>query len=696
MAKNIDFPPQRKQGDSGAEKPTGVPVVITHRMHEELKNLGLSIEERRRLTPQAAWDILKSGRRPETGPEAASPSEAPVAPEPESLAPEEPDEHLAEAPQEGIVRLRKEIADLESRAAHPGQGGWKENLEPDILKREEELRALETLLRPPEKLYPEAPLIADPARALDSERVREASAPETNYRDNEGTPLEWRERLRELITGAKERMGTNERAEGMRAYLSERSGNLDKEAETYGPKAEKLIRSIGARYSKLHWKYKIAIGAALGVSAAIFSGISTPLALLFGAGIATQRGAAMASVFLKFEKHLQDTGEGKSQNFFARQEWYKKIAEKPEQQRKLAAAIMSAAYTVGASLAIGEAIHLASESAWGDAVHEWLKQHWPLDSGAPAAAPPHSPAAPEAAKPSFIAAHSVPEAPAHAPPETVHGAAGASPAPEMPTVSVAASEGHGYEYMMKRLWEQLQAEHLDPSRYPQDSDIHRLLTADAHSIDTVVHQIAADPKHGFFHADGTSVLIDPHAHMTIGSGGEINLSDAGHDLTWAPTHLPTTPAYHPEAPAGAEPPAVIPEVPVLSAEPALPMETLSVQNIPFAEHAHLAITPSVTNHFGLEVPLTEPHIYTGPDAKHLFVFGGTPATQADSIQHYLSEHPKDIVYGTDATDSYRVPYYLGPDGKVTAGLPVRTRGLLGFFSSWMKAPRPEDFKKIIQ
>ncbi len=607
--------------------------MITHKMHEELKNLGLSIEERRKLTPQAAWDILKAGRM-EAQPQSASPSQAPVMPEQEFSVPEESAE-LAEKP------------------------------------------------------HPEAPLVADPALALDAQRVNATETPLETGAQSEETPLEWREKLRGLITGAQERRGMSERAEGMRAYLSERSGNLDKAAEAYGPKTENLIRSIGTRYSKLHWKYKIAIGAGLGISAAVFSGVSTPLALLFGAGIAAQRGAGMASIFLKFEKHLQDTGEGKSQNFFARQEWYKKIAERPERERKLAAAIMSAAYTVGASLAIGEAIHLASESAWGEAVHEWLKQHWPFDSGAPVSVS-SSHTVPGATESPLTSVHPVSGASLHAPSAVMHEAP--SSAPQMPTVSVAASEGHGYEYMMKRLWEQLQAEHLDPSRYPPNSDIHRLLTANAHSIDTVVHQIAADPKHDFFHADGTSVLINPHAHMTIDSSGEINLSDSGHGILHAPAHLPTTPVYHPETPVSAEPPVAIPEAPVIPAEPALPVGTLSVQNI--AEHAHAAIAPAVVNRFGLEVPLTEPHIYTGPDAKHLFVFGGTPTMQADSIQQYLSAHPKDIIYGTDAADRYRIPYFLGPDGKVTAGLPARVSNFFGFFS-WMKAPRPEDFKKII-
>ncbi|MDE2021373.1 MAG: hypothetical protein KGI71_00370 [Patescibacteria group bacterium] len=388
----------------------------------------------------------------------------------------------------------------------------------------------------------------------------------------EGTPKEWREKLRGLIKGANERFGFSERAESLQGYLAERSKGFDTKAKEYGPKAEKLIRSLGEKYNKLGWKSKLAVGASLGIGAAAFSGVSTSLALLFGAGLAAQRVAGMTGMFLKFEKHLQDTGEGKSQGFFAQQEWYKKIAERPEQQRKLAAAIMSLTYTGAMSVSIGEAVHLASGTAWGEATHEWLKQHWPFGTAEPAPATAHN-----GREVSGIIRH----------PEAVP----APSAPPMPEISVPASTGHGAEYMLKRVWEDLQEKHLDPSNYAQNSDIHRLLTADAHSIDTLVHQIAADPQHGFFHADGTSVRISPDAHMTIDEHGEILLSDPGHKLTWAPSHLPTAPAHSPEAPA-AHPEAVlknidspaVPEVPV-SAGASLPAETVVAPHAPAAEHA---------------------------------------------------------------------------------------------------------------
>ena len=123
------------------------------------------------------------------------------------------------------------------------------------------------------------------------------------------------------------------------------------------------------------------------------------------------------------------------------------------------------------------------------------------------------------------------------------------PAPAMPEVSIAASPGHGYEYMMKRLWEGL-PEDLDANKFPEGSDIRRLLEADASSIDRVVHQIAADPSHGFYNADGTNVRIELGSRMTINADGNIQLGDA----VKAPEGAPTTPAYPPEGVGCSTPP----------------------------------------------------------------------------------------------------------------------------------------------
>lgn len=330
---------------------------------------------------------------------------------------------------------------------------------------------------------------------------------------------------------AKARVEATVRKENEEAavYFANRSKELDKKSEGFGAWVGKSFHLLGERYNKLGWKTKLAVGFGLGAGAASFAGVSALVAGTFAVGLGAQRLAGMASMYIKFEKHLQDTSEGTSKGFLGRREWYQKLFKgTSERQRKVTALVMAATYTGGMSYAIREAVHVASESSYGEAVHEWLKQHYPFG--------PAETIAPAAG----VSAYHV-EAPSHPVVGAAAGevAAGAT-APEMP--DIPASDGHGYEYMMKRMWEQLQGKGLDADQYPEGSDIRQLLEADAGSIDKVVHQLAADPDHGFFNADGTSVQIDPGAHMTIDADGDINLGDAVH----ASPDSATTPEYHPE------------------------------------------------------------------------------------------------------------------------------------------------------
>ncbi len=699
-----------------------------------------------------------------------------------------------------INRLKREIRALESRVAHPDPTVFREDLEPGILSREAKIRELELGIEKAEKakeapvktkekpflLTPEMevrspestpePLLLTPEMevkpetqsttpnpddASDPERaraIRERGLARAAAATSEGTRLEWKERLRGLILGAKERLGMSERGESLQTYQMERSKELDAEAGKYGPKAEKLIRSIGEKYNKIGWKSKLAVGVGLGVGAAAFSGVSAPLALLFGAGLGAQRAAGMAGMFLKFEKHLQDTAEGKSKNFFARQEWYKKLAEKPEQQRKLYAAIMSAGYTAGVSAAIGGAVHLASESSWGEAVKEWLKValgHEPVPAyvtGTPAATielPPYptgeagsydlpkaltqphheaimrgwnelhpdEPFPGDAAAAAAIDLHALQQ-------ETAQSAAAAAEGEavvEIPNISVEATQGRGYEYMAKRLWEQLDQlkdKGLDPTKYAEGSDIRKLLEASPESIDKVVHQIAADPSHGFFNPDGTSVRIDVGSRMMIGPDGNLHLGEAVH----APMGAPVTPAYHPES-ASLPPLDAARETSTLPTprdvtEGAIPSAPEPSPEVPppgqnFVRDRYGGIvrteggspvlsgtpTPEIIqpgmNQFGLMVSAEEPHIYADEGAKNLFAFGGSPAEREDMIKEYLTKNPESVVFSADDSGNHRVPWYLD-EGKVTPGVPVRTSGFFGFFSTWMKPPGPEEFQKIIK
>ncbi|NNM84052.1 hypothetical protein HKL94_02440 [Candidatus Parcubacteria bacterium] len=488
--------------------------------------------------------------------------------------------------------------------------------------------------------------------------------------DAEGTPLEWRAKLRGLIEGAK---GTFNRYTSSKEELIRRSNELDIQAERIG-KIEEVFRSLGERYNKYGWKTKLAVGVSLGVGAAAFSTVSLPAAIACMSGIAAQRIAGMATMYLKFEKGASHNGKNEERFL----QWGSK-------EKAMMKAIL---YTVLMGVAVKEGVELASQSSWGDAVHEWLRSHYPFG---------HTEAPP--AQHQVRAAVVRPEM--HKPAVTIE-----TSTPEMP--SIAATPGHGYEYMTKRLWEQLQKEHLDPSRYPRGSDIRRLLEANAGSIDKVVHQIAADPQHGFFHPDGTSVLIEPSAHMTINAAGQIHMSDSINAVR-APEGMPVTPAYHPtEAPVHTEEPPVheptttLPSqahtTPILLGAPThshLAEIPLTPHNSPIAGGVPTVGHEIITNRFDLQIPVSEAHIYTDPSAAHLFVYGGSPETQADAIQKYLTLHPHSVVYGADNTHTYRIPFYL-LGGKVTAGPPVQTRGFLGFFQSWVKAPGPNNLKKLIQ
>ncbi len=100
------------------------------------------------------------------------------------------------------------------------------------------------------------------------------------------------------------------------------------------------------------------------------------------------------------------------------------------------------------------------------------------------------------------------------------------------------------------------------------------------------------------------------------------------------------------------------------------------------------------NAFGIEVSATTPNIYSGEGNK-LLVFGSTPENQAKAIGDFFAsqENAKSVIYGTDSESKYRIPYFLGPDGKPTAGLPEQTGWLI---KSWAKPPSLDELQKLIK
>ena len=533
-------------------------------------------------------------------------------------------------------------------------------------------------------------------------------APE-HIKGAEGTPKEWREKLREAVGKVVE--VTKEKFEWWKSsdeHFIRRNKELDAQAEKIGG-VESLFRTMGEKYNKLGWKTKLAVGAGLGLGAALTAGtgaIAIPLALIAG-----QRIAGLSTMYLKFEKNSHQEKWGKEK-----------------------AMLKAGIYTVLMGVAIKEAIEIASGTELAHAaqakVEGWLGSmmghtaappaELPKEVNMPQRAPDIPPASVESGA-ATVAAN--------------EGISVAASVPEMP--SVEASAGHGYEWMMKRVWEQLQDKHLDPNNYAEGSDIRQLLEADPQSIDKIVHQIASNPDHNFFKPDGTSVRIDISSHLSINAEGQLEINGA----TTAPAEAPVTPAYHPETPSPAvstetppgppvgiagtgdnpfEPPkpsveSPVPETSKPSAEVPNPpaqeitsqssVEKVDVTNNPeLVSQPHTETVPVpvpaeqaavLINESGLKIPTAEPHLYEGPDGKSIFAFGGTSDGRADVIKEYLLKNPKEVVFIPSDQGNFRLKVELVED-KPTVTDYVKTPGFLGFGIDFEKAPSPNDLTKLIK
>ncbi len=543
------------------------------------------------------------------------------------------------------AREEKEAAREVAEAAFSG------GLDIDLTEPSEPAVLAEEIVTPVEAA---ALITPNPEEAIDLGHAREMA--ETKQ---EGTPKEWRDKLRGLIEGAKGRFGRSERGDSLEAALEARSKALDAEAKGLGPKVEGFIRSIGEDYNKLSFKKKVALGALLGVGAAVSSGVSAPLAAAFAVNLGLQRAAGMASMFMKFEKHLQDTVEGVSKGLLGRQEWYQNIFRgSSEKQRKVTAAVMALGYSAGMSVAIGEAVKLGSESAAGEAVHEWLKSHYPF--GTTGAAVTGTAAVDAAPSPDEIGTTHTPEvspvaeasvAPEHA----VAASASVTPPVEMPTVSAPTA--------------------------------HMTIGAS-----------------GQISPDGATPITDEAFGLYHDASQEINpLTGLVNEQTPAPveTHVPT-PVVHDtaESVTTADGTAVQAEsVPMPDEAPPPPTEVPLPEKIPLVDitsnpelisQAPTAVVNEVVNQAGLRVSIDVPHVYSGLGGVDTFVYGGSSSERAKVILEYLTQNPDKVIFSADDSGTYRIPWHL-VEGEVAPEMPMRTGGFLGFSSSWMEAPKPDEF-----
>jgi len=511
----------------------------------------------------------------------------------------------------------------------------------------------------------------------------------------EDTRAGWYAQLREavgkVVAGTKEKVSSaaevvSEKFAKSKEYLNSRAKEIDAQAETSG--AEKVVRRMGEIYNKLNWREKLGIGLVLGASAVVTGGVSV-YPYMFTGLIGAQRAFGMASMYLSQEKALLSAKVTTSNQFISAKE------------RASVDAVMSGAL-MGA--AIGKGIQLANEYGLVERTREWLGNMLghelvpPSESTKLATAQKNIPGAPQPAAAAAAGA---------AAPEVV-----APPAPEVPNISVEATKGHGYEYMMKRLWEQLhdpEKHFTPPQNLDPNSDLARLLDVkpgDEAGINTLVHDLATDNE--FYKENGTNVRIDMGSKMTVDAKGNLWLGD---DII-APANAPVTPAYHPEAPAtapGITPPPHVETVDLTAAqdEAAKHISPPPLQEAPAPEvnapvdssgnpvHAGVSESLPGANSFGIVVPETIPHIYADPTADRLFAYGGSPAERTTVISEYLMRNPDKIVFAADETGKYRIPWHL-VEGKIVAGPPMRTNGILGFFSTHLTPPGPEEFRKVIK
>lgn len=389
--------------------------------------------------------------------------------------------------------------------------------------------------------------IADEMEGFSKELKATLPEVEPSAMGKEGTRKEWIGRLKHLVgrttDGLKESLGKKwEKAGNAIAALSKA---VDEKISHQSVDVEKAFTTLGEKYGKLGFKSKVAIGAALGIGAGVsMAAVSLPGILVFSGGIAAQRIAGFSHEYLKRAKDAQTDRE------------------------KALAMVYAGSYGIIMSGLMGVLAKEVAEDAPG--IWRWIKDHVthfdPMASpeamqfdGAymqpgyiePEVQSPHVvipeplsqiPTPPELpametmntpAEAANISAESIPADQTLSSDETIVG-----DAPKVDLPMIEAAPGHGYEWMAKRMWEQ--AQHFDPAQlkeqYGEDSDIYKLATTDAAHIDQFVHQLAADPEHGFYKPDGSSVRIDVGSHMSIDSDGDIQIGDA----VEAPENAPET------------------------------------------------------------------------------------------------------------------------------------------------------------
>ncbi|MEK7179618.1 MAG: hypothetical protein AAB689_01135, partial [Patescibacteria group bacterium] len=205
---------------------------------------------------------------------------------------------------------------------------------------------------------------------------------------NEGTPAEWRERLRTLIRseGEAELLGVGRMSEQLRMHLAEHSKELGVEAEAYGPRIAEFIGSIPERYNKLDWRTKLAVTGVLMLGVSLTAVTLPVLSGAISAGLYGQRALAGIGRGINERKGLDAKIEAGKYGYG----WLK---GKSELTKNTYAAALTAVYMGGTALAVYGGVEALNALGVG----EWL-------NGAPEHPAPgrHAAPIPEAPAPAAV------------------------------------------------------------------------------------------------------------------------------------------------------------------------------------------------------------------------------------------------------------------------------------------------------
>ncbi|MDO8683463.1 MAG: hypothetical protein Q7N50_08280, partial [Armatimonadota bacterium] len=330
--------------------------------------------------------------------------------------------------------------------------------------------------------------------------------------------------------------------------------------------------------------------------------------------------------------------------------------------------------------------------------------------------------------------------------------------PEMPTVGASAHGYEGMMKDLLKHLPDTRPENI-PDGSDLAKLYEAKASADPEEVGRAIHRIAMEHKfftdNTSFRVDvGAHMSADAHGNVLF--NGEIQAPAGAHMIPEVPV---VSSAYHPETPAApvaealpnvtaaeaaegivitetptgpfnvaepfispAEAPIAQPETAASAEVQPLPAETVITPDTtvttgnasesiseplvetPPAPAAEAAATQTpapvveqgfISNQLGLKIPVAESHIYVDPAARDVFAYGGSPVERAKSMLAYLTENPNKVVFAADDSGKYRIPWHL-VEGKLTPGAPIRTSGFFGLFSSFMKAPEPEEFAKLIK